>query len=115
MKRFKYPFEGLYYIISKDYHFIAHLLTSAAVIIFGFIFELDVIEWLFIVSAIFAVLILEALNTALEEIVNLVTNEYHPLAKHAKDIAALAVLLACIYAVIVGMSVFIPKILLLFN
>lgn len=115
MKRFKYPFEGLYYIISKDYHFIAHLLTSAAVIIFGFIFKLDAVEWLFIVSAIFAVLILEALNTALEETVDLVTNDYHPLAKHAKDIAALAVLLACIYAVIVGMIVFIPKILLLFK
>ncbi|CAD2076081.1 diacylglycerol kinase family protein [Phocicoccus pinnipedialis] len=115
MKRLKHPFEGLYYIITKDYHFVAHLLTSIVVIMFGFMLNLNGIEWLFIFSAIIVVLILEALNTALEETIDLVTKEYHPLAKHVKDISALAVLLACIYAVVVGVMVFIPKIIGLFN
>ncbi|CDZ99975.1 Undecaprenol kinase [Jeotgalicoccus saudimassiliensis] len=70
--------------------------------------NITAVEWLFIITAIFLVLITEVLNSAIEYTVDLVTGDYHILARYAKDIAAAAVLLASIYAVIVGMVILIP-------
>lgn len=80
----------------------------------GFYFNISEIEWLFVISAIFIVLIVETLNTALEYAVDLTTDEYNILAKYAKDVAACAVVLACIYAVVIGFTVFIPYIIQIF-
>ena len=57
------------------------------------------------------VLVLEALNTALEALVDLASPEYHPLAKIAKDVAAAAVLIAAITAVLVGLVLLLPRLL----
>lgn len=65
---------------------------------------------MFILLAIFLVLTLEAVNTAIECVVDLVTMEYHELAKQAKDIAAFSVLLVSILALIIGLIIFIPHI-----
>lgn len=66
------------------------------------------VEWLFIVSAIFAVLITEVLNSAIEYTVDLITDDYDILAKYAKDISALGVLMASVYAVIIGLIILLP-------
>ena len=70
--------------------------------------NITAVEWLFIITAIFLVLITEVLNSAIEYTVDLVTGDYHILARYAKDIAAAEGLLARIYAVIVGMVILIP-------
>ena len=70
---------------------------------------MSAIEWLFILLAIFLVLTLEAVNTAIE-CVDLVTMDYHELAKQAKDIAAFSVMLVSIFALITGLVVFLPHI-----
>ena len=57
-------------------------------IVFGLVLNINRIEWIFILIAIALVLTVEALNTAIEYVVDLVTVEYHDLAKYAKDIAA---------------------------
>lgn len=67
---------------------------------------MSAIEWLFILLAIFLVLTLEAVNTAIECVVDLVTMDYHELAKQAKDIAAFSVMLVSIFALITGLVVF---------
>ena len=69
---------------------------------------MSAIEWLFILLAIFLVLTLEAVNTAIECVVDLVTMDYHELAKQAKDIAAFSVMLVSIFALITGLVVFLP-------
>lgn len=71
---------------------------------------MSAIEWLFILLAIFLVLTLEAVNTAIECVVDLVTMDYHELAKQAKDIAAFSVMLVSIFALITGLVVFLPYI-----
>lgn len=71
---------------------------------------MSAIEWLFILLAIFLVLTLEAVNTAIECVVDLVTMDYHELAKQAKDIAAFSVMLVSIFALITGLVVFLPNI-----
>ena len=111
MKRFKYPLEGFRRLLNKDIHFLLHVITSIIVLIISVIFKLNSVEWLLIISAIFLVLITEALNTAIEEVVDLTTNEYQLHAKYAKDVASFAVLLSSLYAMIIGVIIFLPKIL----
>ncbi|WP_231584100.1 diacylglycerol kinase family protein [Domibacillus indicus] len=88
-------------------HAAAGILVSAA----GFIFQLTRMEWCILVLTIAGVIALEMVNTAIEKTVDLVTEEYRPLAKMAKDLAAGAVLLFACMAVIIGCILFIPKIL----
>ena len=66
-------------------------------------------EWAILVLTIAFVLVLETVNTAIEALVDLVTLEYHPLAKQAKDLAAGAVWLAALTSVIVGAILFLPR------
>lgn len=114
MKRFLWRFvntyEGFKELFIKDKNFIIHLYCAVLVVVLGLLFNLSQVEWLFIVTAIFAVLITETINTAIEATVDLVTRDYHPMAKIAKDISAFAVLLASIYAVIVATIIFLPYI-----
>jgi diacylglycerol kinase len=75
--------------------------------------EISRTDWLAVVLAIGLVLVAEATNTALEELVNFVSPEYHKQAGIVKDVAAGAVLLAAIIALVVGLLVFIPPIVAL--
>lgn len=70
-------------------------------------------EWLLLLFTISFVLIMELFNTALESIVNLVSPDVRPNAKIAKDVSAGAVLLSASVAVLVGIRLFLPKILLI--
>lgn len=77
----------------------------------GFIFRIENFEWLALVIVIGFVFILEIINTAIETLVDLYTEEYHHLAKVAKDTAAGAVMVAAIMSVCVGLIIFLPKII----
>ncbi len=86
-------------------HIAAGIFISAA----GFIFDLTRMEWCVLLLTITGVISLEMVNTAIEKTVDLVTEEYKPLAKMAKDLAAGAVLIFAIAAIIIGGLLFIPK------
>lgn len=86
-------------------HIAAGIFISAA----GFVFKLSRMEWCVLLLTIAGVMSLEIVNTAIEKTVDLVTEEYKPLAKMAKDLAAGAVLLFTIAAIIIGCFLFIPK------
>ncbi|ARJ49881.1 diacylglycerol kinase family protein [Staphylococcus lutrae] len=111
MRRFKYAIEGCYTILRKDRHFLYHIVVTCFVIILGWWLSLSMTEWLFIVLSIFLVLISEALNTAIEYVVDMTTEEFHLYAKYAKDIAAFSVLLAALFALITGSTILIPKLI----
>jgi len=87
-----------------------HLGVGMMAIAAGIVFKITAYEWLAIVIVISFVMILEILNTAIETLVDLYTEEYHHLAKVAKDTAAGAVLVAAIMSVCVGLIIFLPKI-----
>lgn len=89
---------------------------AALVVVFGaaWVFAVSPIEWALLAITIFGVLALEALNTAIEAVVDLVSPEYHPLAQIAKDTAAGALVFAVIASVIVAGIVFGPRITALF-
>ena len=90
---------------------VIHFLVMILVIIAGIVFKITFVEWgvCFVLFAL--VLSLELMNTAIENVVDLVTEEKKAKAKVAKDAAAGAVLVAAIFAVIIGISIFLPRLL----
>jgi diacylglycerol kinase (ATP) len=77
----------------------------------GLVVRLSAVDWACIAAAIGLVLTAEALNTVVEALVDLCTDQYHPLAKIAKDTAAGAVLISSVAALGVGIAVFLPRLL----
>lgn len=112
LKSFGYAFQGIKVVISSEVNMQIHLAISVLVVISGFWFNISSTEWMACLLCMAIVFGLEMMNTALETVVDLVSPEAHPLAGRAKDIAAGAVLLAAIISVIVGLIVFLPKILI---
>jgi len=110
---FLYAWNGLVTLIKTEKNFQIHLTVSIFVIIINVILQLSVIEWTIILLTIGSVLITEAFNTTVELTIDYVKPEFHPQAKIIKDIAAGAVLLAASISVIIGIIIYIPKILAL--
>lgn len=108
-KSFGYAFEGIFTGIRKERNMKIHCLMMGCVVIAGMIFHISVIEWCICLVLFGLILSLELVNTAVEAVVDLVTEEKKPLAKIAKDTAAGAVLIAAIMAAAAGLVIFIPK------
>ncbi len=112
LKSFGFAFKGLGFAFLKEKNLTLHFIAAAVVIAASFYFELDRTEFLFVLSAIFLVFIAEMVNTAVETAVDLaVGDNYHPLARTAKNVAAGAVLFAAIFALVVALFVFGSKLL----
>ena len=109
IKSFSYAFQGLKTFFQTQHNAWIHLLATIVVVLLGNIVKLTYTEWCWIIIAIALVFITEMLNTAIEFLTDLVSPNFHPLAKKTKDVAAGAVLVAAIIAVILGLMVFLPK------
>lgn len=105
---FSYALQGLREAFFSERNLQIHFFFSIIVIFCGFLFHITKVEWLIVLLLFGGMFSIEMLNTAIEKVVDLVTDEYHPLAKKAKDIAAGAVLIYAIIAIIVGLIIFLP-------
>ena len=93
-------------------NFKIEIIALLAVIGFAWILHLNKAEFLWLILASFLVLITEMLNTSLERLTDLVTQQkYVLLAKQVKDVAAAAVLVSVLHAIIVGCSILIPSLI----
>ena len=110
-KSFGYAFAGIFAVVTKERNMKIHCVAAVLVVIAGVILKISAIEWCICMVLFGLVMALEHVNTAVEAVVDLVTEERKPLAKLAKDAAAGAVLIAAIMAAIAGMIIFIPKLL----
>lgn len=108
-KAFDYAWNGILYGVKVERNLKFHLVAAIVVILVGFFTGLSVIEWSIVVLLIGGMLAFEMMNAAIERVVDLVTMESHPLAKHAKDLAAGAVLVYAISSVVIGFIIFLPK------
>lgn len=106
---FKYAIEGIAATLKKERNMFIHFLVSTLVIIAGIYVKLSVIEWVVCLLLFALVFSLELINTAIENTVDLVTLKKDKKAKLAKDAAAGAVLIAAIFASIIGIIIFLPK------
>jgi diacylglycerol kinase len=107
-RSFRFALDGFAYVLVTQRNFRIQLAVGAAAVVLGACLRLAPWEWVAIVGCATLVLVLEMLNTALESAIDLVTRDYHPLAKIAKDVAAGAVLLASAGAGFVGVIIFCP-------
>ncbi len=110
-RSFRYAIQGVIDLFRFENNARIHLLAAAAVLVAGFYFQLSATEWALVVTQIALVWAAEAFNTALEKLADAVSSDYHPLIKSVKDLAAGGVLIVAISAVVVGILIFLPKIL----
>jgi diacylglycerol kinase (ATP) len=91
-KNTQYALEGLIHALKTESSFKLELLAGLIIIPIIFILDMETSSRLILLVTAFLVLIVELLNSAVENVVDLVTKDIHPLAKSAKDIGATAVM-----------------------
>ena len=101
--------EGIMHTLNTQRNMRVHFAVAFLAMILTLVFDLSKLEIVLVFFSIVAVVAAELFNTAIEAVVDLVTDDYHPLAKTAKDVAAAAVLITAVHAVIVGFFVFFDK------
>ena len=106
MNGFKYAVEGVVQVVRTQRHMRFHFLVLGLVLVVSLAFNLARWETLVLLFTVALVLVAEMFNTAIEAVVDMVTQTYHPLAKFAKDIAAGAVLITTLNALAVGFLLF---------
>lgn len=102
-----FAITGIFTLIKSENNARIHLLATFIVLLASFYFGISSADWNWIILAISLVWITEAINTAIESVVDLVSPEIHPLAKKAKDFAAAGVLFAALFAVYIAIKVFV--------
>ncbi len=107
---FKYAIDGIITTIIEERNIKIHLLAIIVVIIMGLAYKISSIEWIICIILFGLVIATEMLNTAIENAVDLVTDEKNIFAKKAKDAAAGSVLISSIVSAIIAGIIWIPKI-----
>lgn len=108
---FKYAFQGIRQAYKGEQNLKIHTFMAILVIVFGFFLRISYLEWLACLILIGLVILAEFMNTAIEYVVDLASPNIHPLAKAAKDTASAGVLIMAIISAIIGLIIFIPKII----
>lgn len=106
LESLRYALEGIAYCIKTQRNMKIHFVFAMIALIAGIILQISKLEYIIIIMVITMVFVCEIFNTAIEKAVDTTTQEYHPIAKIAKDVAASAVLVAALNAVIVGCLIF---------
>ncbi|HEX9069020.1 MAG TPA: diacylglycerol kinase family protein [Ktedonobacterales bacterium] len=111
LRSFVYAFRGLRYAFATQRNARVHALVGMGALALAFALRLSVTQIAILLATVFMVMLAELVNTGIEACVDLVSPEYHPLARVAKDVAAGAVLLAAIGASVIGLVLFAPPVL----
>lgn len=111
-RSFKSAFEGICATYKREQNIKIHSFIAIMVVIFGLLLKISYAEWLVCLVLIGFVLMAEFFNTAIEYVVDLASPDIHPLAKAAKDTASAGVLMMAILSAIIGIVIFVPKIVL---
>jgi len=111
LRSFGHAFRGLKILLQTQHNARIHAVATLLVVAAGALFGISLAEWALVALAVAAVWMAEALNSAIEFLVDLASPDFHPLAAKAKDLAAGAVLAAAIGALVVGVLVFGPHVL----
>ena len=111
LRSFTFAFAGLKILLKTQHNSWIHLAVTGVVLAVGVMLRITAIEWCVLTLTMASVWITETLNTAIEFLTDLVSPEFHPIAGQVKDLAAAAVLISAMGAAIVGLIVFLPKII----
>ena len=105
--------RGIGIFLRSSHNAWGHFFFGALAIYLGFILHISSIEWILIILTIGLVILAETINSAIEIDIDLTSPTYHPYARDTKDVAAGAVLITVFISIIVGLIIFLPKILVL--
>ena len=108
---FQYAWQGILQAYKGEQNLKIHTFIAILVIVFGFFLKISYTEWLVCLILIGLVLMAEFFNTAVEYVVDLASPSVHPLAKAAKDTASAGVLMMAIISAVIGLVIFVPKII----
>lgn len=111
-KSFTYAFNGLKILILYEHNARIHLAIAILVLVAGIFFGLEKNEWLAIVIVVGMVFCAEILNTAIERLCDKISTQTDEKIKVVKDLGAAAVLVCSVVAAVVGIWIFLPKILI---
>lgn len=107
----KKSMNGIKYTFKSGRNFKIQLVLAIIVIIASIVLKITLAQWAIVTILIFLVLSAEMMNTVIETVVDMITTQYDENAKIAKDVAAGAVTICTICSVIVGLIIFVPKLL----
>ena len=111
LKSFSYAGSGFRALFRTEHNAWIHFTLTGAALLSGVVLGISRVEWIALVIAFGLVWMAEIFNTCLEKVMDFLTEERHPQIKIIKDLAAAAVLTAAIVAFVVGLLIFIPKLL----
>ena len=111
---FKNAWRGVTVFIRQEHNAWIHCTITVLVIIAGLLFHISTAEWIAVFFAIGLVLAAEAINSAIERLSDVVQPEKDERIRDIKDISAGAVFICAITAAIIGVIIFLPKLLMLF-
>lgn len=111
IKSLKFAIKGVWFLISTEHSIMVQLAIAVMVTFLGWWFDISTIEWIFQVFAIGLILVAESLNTCIEKLCDFIHTDYNKKIGFIKDIAAGAVTFAAITAIIIGLIIYLPKIL----
>ena len=114
IKSFSYAFAGLKVLFREEHNSWIHAVAAVMAIVAGFLFRISYMEWIAVLIVIGMVISAEILNSSLERTADFVKAERDDRKRDIKDLGAAAVLVCAIVAVLVGLIIFLPKILALF-
>ena len=100
-------------MLTKEHNARIHVFAAIFIVTFGFLFEISRIEWCLILFSIGLVFCMEIVNTSIENLADVVSPGLNEKIKKVKDLSAAAVLFAACTASIIGVIVFLPKIIVL--
>lgn len=115
VKSFGYAFEGLRTLWLEEHNVRIHSLVMVLVVIMGACLKVSMMEWCILVLTIAFVLSVEALNSSLESLADAITKDYNDKIKKTKNLGAAAVLVSAIASALVGLIIFLPKIIIIFT
>ncbi|MDP4092648.1 MAG: diacylglycerol kinase [Bacillota bacterium] len=107
---FNNAINGVIYAIKRERNMKLHIAAAVIILVLSLFFRLSKLEYLFVFLAIAAVIICELFNTAIEVLVDIVVDVYHPKAKIIKDVAAGATLVAAFFSLVVAYFVFFNRV-----
>ncbi len=114
VRSFGYAFQGIVTLLRDEHNSRIHIVAMACVVVLGFALGISPEQWCVVALCCGGVLMAEAMNSAIEALVDLVSPEFHPLVKKAKDVAAAGVLMMAMAAAAAGLIIFLPKIFAFF-
>lgn len=110
-RSFSYALRGIGTVFKEEFNARVHLLAALVVVVLGFVLKVSSWEWIILILVMGGVFTMELINTSIEKLADLYSSEFNPKIKKIKDLSAGAVLVASITALLIGLIIFLPKIM----